>query len=292
VSDLLEVILVGLACFVGGYIALAGLLRRIPIPWRPQIPFRSDPIPPAWYDVLDRRVPLARDLASTERERLLRLAQVFVAEKHFEGCAGLAVTEEMKMTIAAEACLLLLHLDGPCYPTLRTVLIYPHAFIAKHVLRGQTGIAQEAIPLRGESWRDGVVVISWDDVVCGARDAADGSNVVLHEFAHQLDQEDGASDGAPLLSSTALRTWGRVLAAEYERLRKDAAAGRPSVLDAYGATNKAEFFAVATESFFERPVQLEREHPELYRQLQQFYGQDPARRAAPDLASPPSPGAP
>ena len=129
---------------------------------------------------------------------LLRLAQVFVAEKHFEGCAGLAVTEEMKMTIAAEACLLLLHLDGPCYPTLRTVLIYPHAFIAKHVLRGQTGIAQEAIPLRGESWRDGVVVISWDDVVCGARDAADGSNVVRltrlsGTDAHPAWSPDGAS---------------------------------------------------------------------------------------------------
>jgi len=287
---MLEVILVVLVCFVGGYIAVAALLRRIP--WRLQIPFRTEPIPSAWYDILERDIPLARGLSAPERERLLRLVQVFIAEKHFEGCAGLTVTDRMRVTIAAEACLLLLHLDGPTYPTLRTVLIYPHAFIAKHVQRGLTGITQEAIPLLGESWRDGVVVISWDDVVRGARDATDGSNVVLHEFAHQLDQEDGASDGAPLLPSTALRTWGRVLADEYEQLRQDAAAGRPSVLDTYGATNKAEFFAVATESFFERPVQLEREHPELYRQLQQFYGQDPARRAAPDLASPPSPSAP
>ena len=137
-----------------------------------------------------------------------------------------------------------------------------------------------------------MVVVSWDDVVRGARDPADGSNVVLHEFAHQLDQEDGESDGAPLLRPTALRNWGRVFAAKYERLREDVAADRPSVLDAYGAINRPEFFAVATESFFERPVQLEREHPELYRQLQQFYGQDRARRAAPDLASPPSPSAP
>ncbi len=290
-SDFFTVTFACLACLLAGYTLVSWLLRRIP--WRPRIPSRTEPIPSAWHDILERDVPLARGLSASERERLLRLVQVFVAEKHFEGCAGLTVTDAMKVTIAAEACLLLLRLEGLCYPTLRTVLVYPHAFIAQHVLsRHFSGIVEEATPLRGESWRGGVVVVSWDDVVRGARDAADGSNVVLHEFAHQLDQEDGVGDGAPLLPPTALRTWARVLAAEYERLRQDAAAGRPSVLDAYGATNKAEFFAVATESFFERPVQLEREHPELYRQLQQFYGQDPARRAAPDLASPPSPSVP
>ena len=288
--DFFTVTLACLACLLAGYTLVSWLLRRIP--WRPRIPFRTEPIRSAWYDILERHVSLARGLSAPERERLLRLVQVFIAEKHFEGCAGLTVTDAMKVTIAAEACLLLLRLEGLCYPTLRTVLVYPHAFIAKHVLRGQTGIAEEAVPLRGESWPGGVVVVSWDDVVRGARDAADGSNVVLHEFAHQLDQEDGEGDGAPLLPPTALRTWARVLAAEYERLRQDTAAGRPSVLDAYGATNKAEFFAVATESFFERPVQFEREHSELYQQLQQFYGQDPARRAAPDLASPPSPSPP
>ena len=133
--------------------------------------------------------------------------------------------------------------------------------------------------------------LSWDDVVPGARDAADGSNVVLHEFAHQLDQEDGESDGAPLLASTALRTWGRVLGAEYERLREEVAADPRSVLDACGASDRPEFFAVATESFFERPLQLEREHPELYQQLKQFYGQDPARRAVPDRPGTPAPPA-
>ena len=106
-------------------------------------------------------------------------------------------------------------------------------------------------------------------------------NVVLHEFAHQLDDEDGHADGAPLLSGGTLRTWGRVLSDEYARLQQDAAADRASVLDPYGAENKAEFFAVATETFFEKPVQLERDHPELYAQLKQFYGQDPARRTPP-----------
>src|SRR5204863_1858260 len=152
--------------------------------------------------------------------------------------------------------------------------------------------------LMGESWGDGVVVISWDDAVRGARNPGDGDNVVLHEFAHQLDAEDGVSDGAPILSPSALRTWGGVLSREYERLRQDAAHDRRSALDEYGATNEAEFFAVATETFFEKPVQLEREHPALYAQLQQFYRQDPARRAlfppapAPPPVAPPRPRRP
>jgi len=122
VTDLIPVVLLALACFVGGYVLLSRLLRGLS---GPQLRLGKEPIPPAWYDIVARRVPLAHDLSVAERERLLRLAQVFVAEKHFEGCGGIIVAEEMKVTIAAVACLLLLHLEGPCYPTLRTVLIYP-----------------------------------------------------------------------------------------------------------------------------------------------------------------------
>jgi Mlc titration factor MtfA (ptsG expression regulator) len=125
------------------------------------------------------------------------------------------------------------------------------------------------------------VVISRDAAVRGTGNPADGENVVLHEFAHQRDAEDGAGDGAPILPPSALRTWGGVLSEEYEQLRRDAVHDRPSALDAYGATNKAEFFAVATETFFEKPVQLEREHPDLYGQLRRLYRQDPARRTPP-----------
>ena len=199
----------------------------------------------------------------------------------------------MKVTIAAEASLLLLHLEGQCYPTLRTVLVYPHGFVPKLARSPGTGeVAPPPARLMGESWGDGVVVISWDDAVRGARNPGDGDNVVLHEFAHQLDAEDGVSDGAPILSPSALRTWGGVLSREYERLRQDAAHDRRSALDDYGATNEAEFFAVATETFFEKPVQLEREHPALYAQLQQFYRQDPARRALFPPAPAPPPVAP
>jgi len=264
---------------VVSYLGLSAVLRRIPVT-SPRLP--TGPIPDSWYGVVEHDVPLARWLSAEERERLLRLVQVFLTEKHFEGCGGLTVTEEMKIRIAAEACLLVLNLEGPCYPTLRTVLVYPHGFVPKFAGSPGTGeIARSPVPLIGESWGDGVVVISWDDAVRGARNPADGDNVVLHEFAHQLDAEDGAADGAPILAPGALRTWGAVLSEEYERLRRDAADDRRSALDDYGATNKAEFFAVATEAFFEKPVQLEREHPALYTQLRQFYRQDPARRAAP-----------
>ena len=275
----LAVVGVVLALILVGYVVVSAVLRRIPAP---SLRLPTGPIPDNWPVIVERNVPLARGLSADERERLLRLVQVFLADKHFEGCGGLALTEEMKVTIAAGACLLLLHLEGPCYPTLRTVLVYPHGFVPKSARSPGTGqVARPPVPLMGESWGDGVVVISWDDTVRGARNPADGENVVLHEFAHQLDGEDGVTDGTPILPSGALRTWGGVLSEEYERLRRDTADDRASALDEYGATNKAEFFAVATETFFEKPLQLEREHPELYGQLQQFYHQDPARRASP-----------
>src|SRR3989454_9354312 len=153
------------------------------------------------------------------------------------------------------------HLDGPCYPTVDRILVYPTAFVPKYVVRYRSsGIQPVAVPETGESWQDGVVVLSWDDVRSGASNPADGDNVVLHEFAHQLDQEDGMGGGTPVLESPSLlRTWGRVLAAHYEQLRRDAGEGRPTVLNAYGATNPAGFFAVATETFFEKPQQLRSE---------------------------------
>src|SRR5882762_871375 len=285
----LAVVGVVFVLIVLGYFGVSAVLRRIPAP-----PLRlpTGPIPATWHGIVQDNVPLAHALSSDERERLLRLVQMFLTDKHFEGCGGLTLTEEMKVTIAAGACLLLLHLEGLCYPTLRTVLVYPHGFVPKLARSPATGeVAPPPARLMGESWGDGVVVISWDDTVRGARNPADGENVVLHEFAHQLDAEDGVTDGAPILPPSALRTWGGVLSEEYEQLRRDAAHARPSALDDYGATHEAEFFAVATETFFEKPVQLEREHPALYAQLQKFYRQDPARRVPPPLPPPPPPPA-
>src|SRR5881296_3790074 len=174
---------------VVGYLVVSAVLRRIPAP---SLRLPTGPIPDTWPGIVEHNVPLARGLSSDERERLLRLVQVFLADKHFEGCGGLTLTEEMKVTIAAEACLLLLHLEGPCYPSLRTVLVYPHGFVPKSAgSRGTGQVVPPPVRLMGESWGDGVVVISWDDAVRGARNPDDGENVVLHEFAHQLDGEDG-----------------------------------------------------------------------------------------------------
>lgn len=279
--ELVAVVAVVLALIGVGYVAVSAVLRRVP---RGSLRLSTAPIPDGWRDIVERNVPLAHGLSVDERERLLRLVQLFLKEKHFEGSGGLTVTDEMKVTIAAQACLLLLHLEGPCYPRLRTVLVYPHGFVPRSARTPASGrIVSPPDPLIGESWGDGVVVISWDDAVEGARNPADGHNVVLHEFAHQLDTEDSFADGAPVLPPSGLRTWTSVLAMEFERLRQDAAHDRPSTLDAYGATNRAEFFAVATETFFEKPVELERDHPDLYRLLQQFYRQDPARRAGPPV---------
>ena len=257
---------------------------------------RSEPFPTAWEEVLRRNVPLFARLPEADRRELRGHIQVFLAEKQFEGCGGLVMTDEIRVTIAAQACLLLLHREADDYPRLITILVYPHAYVAKSVEPIGGGVVLEGEVARlGEAWRDGVVVLSWDDVRAGAGDVHDGHNVVLHEFAHQLDQEDGSADGAPILERRSQYVaWARVLGAEYERLRRDAARGHRTVLDQYGATNPAEFFAVATECFFEKPAALRRKHPELYEQLKEFYRQDPVTLAADGISEehPPGKGGP
>ncbi len=220
--------------------------------------------------------------------RLERLIPIFLAEKTFEGCGGLTVSEEMKVTIAAQACLLLLHRDTDIYPRLVTILVYPSAYVARDVrpIGGPLVLEGQSARL-GESWTTGVVVLSWDDVQAGASDIHDGHNLVLHEFAHQLDREDGAINGTPLLEQRSqYLAWGRVLTAEFERLQRDSQLGRATVLDDYGATDPAEFFAVATECFFEKPRTLKKRHPALYEELKTFYRQDPAA-LSPASATPP-----
>jgi MtfA peptidase len=239
---------------------------------------RSQPFPPAWLDIIKKNVPILKRLPQVYQRELQGHIQVFLAEKFFEGCGGLELTDEIKVTIAAQACLLLLHRETGYYPRLVTILVYPHAYVARSVEPIGGGIVLEGETARlGEAWKDGVVVLSWDDVRQGALDLHDGHNVVLHEFAHQLDQQDGSADGAPILDHRSQYvTWARVLSDEYQQLRRDSEQGRTDVLDEYGATNPAEFFAVATECFFEKPIQLRREHPQLYEELKAYYRQDPA----------------
>lgn len=240
---------------------------------------RRKPFPPAWREMLERDFPLYRGLSPEERERLHGHVHVFLAEKSFEGCGGLEMTDEIRVLIAAQACLLLLNLEAAdYYPSLRSILVYPSTMVPVYAHEPTHGtVAGEPHPVLGQSWGHGTVILSWDSVRRGVAAVDDGKNVVFHEFAHQLDQEEGEADGVPPLeSASAFLAWGRVMREHFEALQEAAEEGRPTVLDDYGAVNPAEFFAVATESFIEKPVQLQKKHPELYRELADYYGLDPA----------------
>jgi Mlc titration factor MtfA (ptsG expression regulator) len=239
---------------------------------------RSQPFPESWLTVLQRNVPYYERLSPPEQHELRQTIQVFVAEKNFEGCGGMEMTDEIKVTIAAYACILLLHRRHDYYPRLQSILVYPDAYPAPVVRSGPGNTMVEGHEIRaGESWRTGVVVISWNHVLRRPAEVGSARNVVLHEFAHQLDTEKGFADGAPILPKTSMyRAWARILGREYQALSEAADADRPTFLDKYGATDPAEFFAVVTEYFFEQPQQLKERHPELYEELKVYYRQDPA----------------
>jgi len=248
--------------------SMFGFLRR-----RRRRRIRARPFPAAWREILDASLPYLETLSDEDRRELEGHVQVFLAEKRFEGCGGLEITDEIRVTIAAQACLLLLHRETEYYPSLRSILVYPTAYVApsRQALGDGTVIEGEHTRL-GESWHRGAVVLSWNDVRHGAADIRDGHNVVLHEFAHQLDAEGGPVDGAPKLKRrSSYVAWARVLGEEYRALTEDVDRHRRTVLDAYGAVNPPEFFAVATETFFEKPRQLRRKHPELYERIRAFY---------------------
>ncbi len=222
-------------------------------------------------------MPLYARLSEADREELKRHVLVFLAEKRFEGCGGLEITDEIKVTIAAHACILLLHRKTDYYPGLKTILVYPDAFVAPdvHHVVGDTIIESDDVRL-GESWHHGSVVLSWHDVKEDS-EARDGQNVALHEFAHQLDSSHGKGDSTPVLrDQSSFDAWARALGRDYERFCRVVEHRQPEVLDEYGATAPAEFFAVATESFFETPQELQRVYPRLYEELKRFYQQDPA----------------
>ena len=243
----------------------------------------TEPAPAAWRALIESRVPITRTLTVEEWPRLLGLVQQFLRDKQFEGAGGLEITEEMRLLVAAQACLLILNIDVACYPGVKSIVMYPATFVPKYPLldgRIHADPFPHPVPLVGEHVR-GAVVLSWESAVRGEEEPGDGQNVVLHEFAHELDREDGHVDGMPLLEApSSTRVWTRVLRQRFEELRQAAEAGEADVLSAYGATNRAEFFAVATESFFERPVEFQRRYPDLYEVLRGFYRQDPAARAA------------
>ncbi|HUL95153.1 MAG TPA: M90 family metallopeptidase [Usitatibacter sp.] len=240
---------------------------------------RERPLPGAWRAMMARRVPYLRLLPRSLRTQLEGHVQVFLDEKNFVGCDGFQVTDEVRITIAAQACLLILNRKSYYFPKLRDILVYPGAFVVERVTGGPLLRSDTRRVLSGESWTHGQVVLSWQDVVEGAADPCDGRNVVIHELAHQLDQEKGAATGAPWLGSRdRYPRWSRVMAAEYARLQASAWSPFPetSLFGAYAGTEPAEFFAVASEVFFERPREMAALHPEMYGELCALYRVDPA----------------
>jgi Mlc titration factor MtfA (ptsG expression regulator) len=238
---------------------------------------RAEPMPEAWRAILTKNIPYLRLLPPADVTELEARVRVFLAEKQFEGCGGLELTDEMKVTIAGQACLLVLHRDDDIYPDLESILVYPHAYRVPAKHRDGAVVVEEDEVRLGESWERGTLVLAWDHVNAATHHVIPGHNVVLHEFAHQLDGEDGGMDGAPDLGSRARYTaWARVLGDEYKELAGRVVAGRATDIDPYAATNPSEFFAVVTEVFFESPERLRKRHPAMYAELADFYRQDPA----------------
>jgi Mlc titration factor MtfA (ptsG expression regulator) len=273
-ADALSALLPALVLAAVAFAVLAALLAP---PWlkrRRRERLRNQPFPADWRRILRERVPLAARLPPDLQLRLKRHIQVFIAEKPFIACGGQAITDEVRVTIAAHACLLLLgHARPDCYPRLRQILVYPDTFVVNREQPTGDGLVQETRhALSGESWSQGQVILSWADVRADAADPADGRNGALHEFAHQIDQDSGAADGRPWRpGSAARRRWAAVMDEALDRLRREAS----TVIDRYGATDPAEFFAVVTEVFFERPHELAAEAPAVYRELARLFAIHP-----------------
>ena len=278
------VMLIAVALFVASVTVLRPVIHR----WLGTrlVRERAAPLPTTWQSRVTRQVPVFARLSGPEQDRLLRSMRDLLTTRTWEGCGGLDLTEDIRITIAAQACLLTLGLEGDPYPALKTILVYPSTFVPTAPFRWAHG-GDDALgaPALGESWSNGIIVLAWDSAHIGAAHPADGSNVVLHEFAHQLDGANGEIDGVPRMAAQHYGPWAQLFAREFETLVRSADSGHTGILDTYATTSLPELFAVATETFFERPLDLRREHPLLYAALERYYGQDPIRLMAPGAPS-------
>ncbi|MBI9074565.1 MAG: zinc-dependent peptidase [Desulfatibacillum sp.] len=247
------------------------------------------PFPSSWEEIIRRNVAHYSMLENDERTHLHSLIQVFIAEKKWEGGGGLELTDEIRVTISAQACLLLLGLPHNYYRNVNSIIVYPSTVVPPP---RKAGFFQNSFnpvelghPIIGQAFQRGPLIISWDAGLSGGRHPEDGHNVIYHEFAHKLDMLDGAADGTPPLRDRAeYHDWVRTCSDEYLRLKHDTEKGKKSFLNAYGATNEAEFFAVATEQFFEQPRLMVKHAPDLYRVLKEYYRQDPLERVSRKLS--------
>jgi Mlc titration factor MtfA (ptsG expression regulator) len=243
------------------------------------------PFPALWEDIIYRNVAPYCLLEDAQRAHLRALIQVFITEKNWEGAGGLELTDEIRVTISAQACLLLLGLPHNYYENVTAIIVYPSTVVPPQRKPGFFEIpfapVEIAQPIIGQAFQRGPLIIIWDAALRGSRHPEAGHNVIYHEFAHKLDMLDGAADGTPPLRDRAeYRDWILTCSREYLRLKHDTEKGKTSFLNAYAATSEAEFFAVATEQFFDQPRLLIEHVPDLYRVLKEYYRQDPAERVS------------
>ena len=242
---------------------------------------QQKPLPDHCQAILQHDFALYRKLPAESRAKLQGHINVFLDEKVFVGCNGMEITDRVKVLIAAQACLLILNKPTDYYPGFESILVYPDTFVVPVTQRGGM-VHSESVSVRtGESWHRGPIVLAWDQVLQGARDERDGHNVVMHEFAHKLDEENWSMDGLPVLAHPEqYAPWKQVLTEAYEQLHRAIERDKYDVIDDYGATSPAEFFAVVTETFFEKPTELKHQHPELYAQFRAYYQLDPIQWGA------------
>ena len=254
------------------WIATASYRKR-----QKRISIASQPFPKEWRQILRKNLSFFYKIPADLQLQLKNKMKVFLSEKQFVGHQGQEITDEVRVTIAAQACLLLLNRNTDFYPFLKTIAIYPAAFITNRAMQDGSGIEQrDSRVILGESWNRGKVVLSWKDSASGGADFEDGQNLVIHEFAHQLDGESGVTNGAPPLGKEQdYELWSKILAEEFNNLGHSAQRGESTLIDTYGATNPAEFFAVSSEVFFEKPQALHQRHSNLYQQLKEYYQVDP-----------------
>jgi Mlc titration factor MtfA (ptsG expression regulator) len=243
----------------------------------------AQPFPSEWERAIFENMAHYRWLNEREQLRLRRLVQVFIAEKRWEGAGGLVITDEIKATVAAQACLLILALEHDFYRQVESIVIYPSTVLTParqpSFFANSATIVQAPMPILGQAFTLGPVILAWDAVRSGGQNARDAKNVVYHEFAHKLDMLSGRANGVPPLADRATyNRWVEIFTEAYEDLSARAQASEKLFLDPYALSNGAEFFAVATESFFERPCVMRDGHAAMYAVLRDFYRQDPAAR--------------
>ncbi len=241
------------------------------------------PFPSEWEKHIQNNIPYYQHLNNEEKKRLQDLTQVFIAEKYWLGCGGLELTDEIRVMIAAYACLMILALPNDYYRNVKSIYVYPTTVLSPERPMGffqvHTTPVSGPMPILGEAHYRGPVILVWDAVKKETRHPEHGHNVVFHEFAHKLDMLDGSADGTPPLTTPEeYQRWVEVFSKVYLELCDKVEHGQSTFLDSYAVTNEAEFFAVVTENFFSKPENMKRYHPKLYQVLQGFYRQDPAQK--------------